>query len=44
VEAEPDARVPLEGVEHRRVGVLINVFDDPAEVADRLVVMDYERK
>ena len=42
VQAEVDAGVPLERVEHGRVGVLENVLDDPAEVADGLVVVDDE--
>ena len=42
VHAETDPRMALEGVEHRRVGVLVDVGDDPAEVADGLMVVDYE--
>ena len=42
VQPQPDPGMPLQGVEHRRVGVLVDVLDDPAEVADRLMVVDYQ--
>ena len=42
VEGQPDARVALEGLEHRQVGLVVDVGEDPAEVADRLVVVDGE--
>jgi hypothetical protein len=38
-----DAGVPLQREEHRGVGVLVDVFNNPAEIADGLMVMDYER-
>ncbi len=44
VKAKANPRMPLQGVEHRRVGVLVDVLDHPAEVADRLVVVDDERE
>ena len=40
VEGEADARVALEGLDHRQVGVAVGLLDDPAEVADRLVVVE----
>ncbi len=42
VQADPDARMPLERGEHRLVGGPEGVLDDPAEVAHRLVVVDHE--
>jgi hypothetical protein len=39
VEGEVDAGVTLQRIEHRQVGVVVGVGDDPAEVADGLVVM-----
>ena len=44
MQTEPDARVSLQGAEHGRVGTLVDVLDDPTKVADRLVVVDYERE
>ena len=40
MEGDPDAGVALEGLDHRQVGVLVRLGDDPAEVADRLVVVE----
>ena len=40
VEREAHARVPVEGFDHRQVGMTMGVLDDPAEVADRLVVVE----
>ena len=40
VEGELDARVALERLEHRQIGALVGLGDDPAEVADRLVVVE----
>ena len=42
VQREPDARVALEGRDHRQVGLLVHLGEHPAEVADRLVVVDGE--
>ena len=40
MERQADARMALEGLEHRQVGLAVDVGKHPAEVADRLVVMD----
>jgi hypothetical protein len=40
VEGDPDARVTLEGLDHGQVGALVRLRDHPAEVADRLVVVE----
>jgi hypothetical protein len=32
--------MPLEGMKHRGVGALVDVFYHPAEVADRLMVVN----
>ena len=40
VEGEADAGMALEGLEHRQVGPVVRLGDDPAEVADRLVVVE----
>ena len=42
VEPEPDPRMALEGLEHRLVGGPVDLLDHPAEVADRLVVVEDE--
>jgi hypothetical protein len=44
VEREPDAGVTLEGLEHRQVGPLVCFGDDPAEVADWLMVVEGQGK
>ena len=44
MEAQPDALMALEGVEHRLIGVLEDVFYYPAEIADGLVVMHDQRQ
>ncbi len=36
--------MPLERLDHRLVGVVVDLGEDPAEVADRLVVVDRERE
>ena len=40
VEREPDARVALQRLEHGEVGAVVDLGEDPAEVAHRLVVVD----
>ncbi len=40
VEAASDRRVTQEQVDHRPVGLLVHVLEHPAEVADRLVVVE----
>ena len=40
VEGELDRRVALEGLEHRQVGPLEGLGDDPAEVAHGLMVVE----
>ncbi len=40
VEADPDARMPLERPQQGFVGLAVDVLEDPAEVADGLMVMD----
>ena len=42
VQRQPDARVALERLDHRQVGLLVDLGEHPAEVADRLVVVDGE--
>ena len=37
---EPDRRVALEGLQHRQVGAIEGLGNDPPEVADRLVVVE----
>ena len=44
VERQPDVRVPLERIDHRRVGLLEDLREDPAEVPDRLMVVECERQ
>ena len=44
VERDADGRVALERVDHRQVRLLEDLRDDPAEVADRLVVVEGERE
>ena len=44
VEREPHAGMALERVDHRLVGLLEDLREDPAEVADRLVVVERERQ
>ena len=43
---QPDAnlRVALQRLDHRAVGLLEHISKDPAEVADRLVVVERQRK
>jgi hypothetical protein len=43
VEGEVDARVVLEGLEHRQVGALVGLGNHPAEVADGLVIVERQR-
>jgi hypothetical protein len=40
VERQPYARVALERLEQRPVRPVVDLGEDPAEVADRLVVVD----
>ncbi len=42
VQGEADRRVPFDRLEHRPIGLLVDLADHPAEVADRLVVVDRE--
>ncbi len=42
VETDANAGMALQGVEHGGVGVLVDVFDHPTEVAHRLVVVEDE--
>ena len=42
MERHADTRVALERLEHRQVRLLVDLGEDPAEVADGLVVMDGE--
>ena len=44
VERQADVRMALERVDHRLIGLLEDLRDDPAEVADRLVVVDGQCK
>ena len=43
VESELNAGMPFEGLEHRQVGLFVGLGNDPAEVADGLVVVDRQR-
>ena len=42
VERQPDTRVALERLEHRAVRALVDLREHPAEVANRLVIVDRE--
>jgi hypothetical protein len=42
MEGDANAWMTLEGIEHRQVGLLVGLGDDPAEVADGLVVVKRE--
>ena len=42
VESDANAGVALEGLDHRQVGAVVGLGDDPAEVADRLMVVERE--
>ena len=44
VQGDPHRRVALERLDHRQVRLLVDLRDDPAEVADRLVVVEGERE
>ena len=44
VERDADGRVALERGDHRLVGRVVGLGDDPSEVADRLVVVEGERE
>jgi hypothetical protein len=44
VQREPDRPVALERLDHRAVGVLEDLAEDPPKVADRLVVVEGERE
>ena len=40
VERDPDAGMALQRLDHRLVGLVVDLVEHPAEVADRLVVVD----
>jgi hypothetical protein len=40
VERQADGRMALEGLDHRQVGLVEDLRQDPPEVADRLMVVD----
>jgi hypothetical protein len=42
VQRHLDRGMAFEGGDHGLVGQAVHLFEDPAEVADRLVVMKYE--
>jgi len=42
VQGDPDAGMPLQGVDHRPIGLVVDVREDPPEVADGLVVVERE--
>ena len=44
MKAHPDARMPLEGFDHRQVRGDVRFLDDPPEVADGLVVVEGQSK
>src|SRR6185369_16668877 len=44
VEGKADPGMALEGADHREVGAVVGLGDDPAEVADRLVVVERQRQ
>ena len=44
VQREVDARMSLEGLDHRQVRLVVDLGEDPAEVADGLMVVDRERQ
>ena len=44
MQADPNAGMPLEQLEHWQIAVLIGLLNDIVEVADRLVVVDDKDK
>ncbi len=44
MERDANARMALEGVDHRQVGALEGLGDDPAEVANGLMVVEGQRQ
>ncbi len=44
VQRQPDAGVALERLEHRQVGLAVDLREHPAEVADGLVIVDRQRQ
>ena len=44
VQPDADLGMPLERLDHRLVGLLEDLLEDPAEVADRLVVVERQRE
>ena len=44
VKSDPDGGVALEGLDHRQIRGPVRLLDDPAKVADRLMVVERQRK
>ncbi len=34
----------LKRLDHRKIGLLVDLLEDPGEIANRLVIMDYQSK